>query len=135
MTTVFNGINFIGNMYPAGVMTLGLNDPNANPKKYSSGLYSDPSGVYGVKPGTLLTADLVLIYNSSLGNGAGGYDQYYYSNASGIIGTGWRKIGSTPANQDQSGVVLNPGQAIVLKRSSSAPGPFSWALPQPFEQP
>jgi len=128
ITTVFAGPNFIGNVYPAGVMTLGTTDLGANPPKYSSGLYSDVNGVSGVKPGSSTTADLILIYNATLG----GYDTYYYSNVGGIIGTGWRKSGG--GNADQSGVVLASGRSVFLKRVAGA-GAFNWVMPQPFANP
>jgi len=133
ITTVFAGPNFIGNVYPAGQMTLGTTDLAANPPKYSSGLYTDATGATGVKPGSSTTADLILIYNPTLGGGAGGYDTYYYSNVGGLIGNGWRKSGA--GNVDQSATVLASGRAILLKRSVSAPGSFNWVMPQPFATP
>lgn len=130
ITSVLTGPNFIGNVYPAGVMTLGNTEATANPPRYSSGLYTGNSTT-GVLAGTSGTADLILSYNSSLGNG-GGYDQYYYSSG-GLAGVGWRRVGS--GNADQKDVVLVSGRSILIQRQSSAPGAFNWVMPQPFPTP
>jgi len=130
LTTVFPGINIIGNVYPSGVMTLGLTDAAANPPKYSSNLYTG-SAATGVLGGTSGTADQIWIYNPTLNGGAGDYDVYFYS-MGGAEGIGWRRVGSGSANQ--AGTVLSSGKAIYLKRSASA-GNFNWVVPQPFPNP
>lgn len=130
LTTVFPGPNFIGNVYPSGVLTLGLTDLAANPPKYRSNLYT-ASSTTGVVGGNSTTADLILIYNPTLGGGAGGYDQYFYSSG-GLAGIGWRKVGGGSTNQ--AGTVLASGKAIYLKRSATA-GNFNWVIPQPFATP
>lgn len=130
ITPVFAGPNFIGNVYPSGVMTLGLTDANSNPPRYSSGLYTGNSST-GVLGGNSTTADLILIYNPTLGGGAGGFDQYFYSTG-GLPGVGWRKVGG--GNTDQAPTVLPASQAIYLKRSPALAG-FDWVMPQPFPTP
>jgi len=118
ISPVLAGPNFIGNVYPSGSLTLG-----------NSNLYTG-SNATGVVPGTAATADLILIYDQTLGGGAGGYNQYFYSSG-GLPGIGWRKVGGGSA--DQAGVSLDSGKSIVLKRNSG--GPFSWTIPQPFPNP
>lgn len=131
ITTVFTGANFIGNVYPGGVMTLGNTDLGQNPPRYSSGLYTG-SNTTGVKAGSSTTADLILVYNPTLGGGAGGYDTYFYSSG-GIPGVGWRQTGQGSANK--ADVALETGRAIFVKRQTDAGGAFNWVAPQPFPNP
>ena len=115
ITPVILGPNFIGNVYPSGSITLG-----------TSGLYTGNAAT-GVAPGNSSSADLLLIYNQTLGGGVGGYDQYFYSSG-GLPGVGWRKIGAGNAPQDT--VSLDSGKSIVIKRNSG--GAFNWLVSQPF---
>jgi uncharacterized protein (TIGR02597 family) len=114
------GLNFIGNVYPSGSLTLG-----------SSNLYTG-SSTTGVAGGTSITADLVSIWNPTLAGGSGGYEQYFYQ-TSGFGGTGWRKIGGG-VSTDQSGTTLAVGHAVLINRMPSS-GPFTWVVPQPFPNP
>jgi uncharacterized protein (TIGR02597 family) len=105
---VFNGLNFVGNVYAAN-MTLG-----------SSGLYTG-SGATGVTPGTSSTADTVQTYNSATST----YETYFYSSG-GLPGVGWRKVGG--AGADQSNVPLPVGTSVIVNRKAVAG--FNWIAPQ-----
>lgn len=126
LTTIFFGSNFVGNVYPSGLLTLGLTDPAAIPPKYSSNLYTGNPAT-GVLGGTFTTGDLISIYNPALSGGAGGYDSYFYSTG-GTLGIGWRKNGAGTVNQ--AGTVLAFGKSIRLTRRAT--GNFHWVIPQPF---
>jgi hypothetical protein len=104
---VLNGLNFVGNVY-AAAMTLD-----------SCGIYTTNPAT-GLAPGNASTADTIAIFNGTT------YDTYYYSNAGGIIGNGWRKVGGGSA--DQAGVAIPVGSAIIINRKSS--GGFDWVAPQ-----
>jgi uncharacterized protein (TIGR02597 family) len=107
---IANGVNFIGNVYAAPITFA------------DSGLYTgDPAT--GVASGNSSTADQVLIWDPV----ALGYNIYYYS-AGGLVGVGWRKSGSVPANQDASATPIPVGQSVVVKRNAA--GGFNWVVPQ-----
>jgi uncharacterized protein (TIGR02597 family) len=101
---VLPGLNIVSNPY-AAPMTL-----------ESSGLRQ--SGLTG---GNSTTADSVRIYNGS------SYDTYYYSTG-GLAGTGWRKIGSNPANLDQQNVQIPVGVSVLITRVGASG--FDWKAPQ-----
>jgi uncharacterized protein (TIGR02597 family) len=104
---VVGGLNFIGNVYAAG-MTLN-----------SSGIYTGNPAT-GLAPGNASTADTIDIYNGST------YDSYYFSNAGGLVGNGWRKIGGGSA--DQQNVAIPVGSSIIVNRKTA--GSFNWVAPQ-----
>jgi uncharacterized protein (TIGR02597 family) len=104
---VVGGLNFIGNVYAAG-MTLN-----------SSGIYTGNAAT-GLAPGNASTADTIDIYNGTT------YDSYYFSNAGGLVGNGWRKIGG--GSTDQQNVAIPVGSSIIVNRKTA--GSFSWVAPQ-----
>lgn len=104
------GINIVSNIYAAG-QTLA-----------SSSLYTGSSAT-GLAAGTSSTADQVLIWNQS----TSGYDTYYYSSG-GLVGAGWRKVGSSPANADQSAVVVPAASSLIINRKDASA--FNWVSPQ-----
>ncbi|MBL9145902.1 MAG: TIGR02597 family protein [Verrucomicrobiaceae bacterium] len=67
----------------------------------------------GLTAGTASTADLIM-----LPNGAGGFDQYFYSNG-GFTGTGWRKVGAGTANQANVAFYYSDGFLIAAKSAKS----------------
>ena len=109
---IVQGSNFIGNIYAAG-MTLS-----------SCGIFTN-SPVTGLAGGGASGADQILIWNSSLSNGAGGYDIYYYQTI-GIGGTGWRKGGAPTV--DASATAIPVGQSLIVNRKAT--GAFNWVVPQ-----
>ena len=106
---VLPGINLLSNVYPSGTFTLG------NSNLVGSGLTG----------GTLVTADQVLIYNTTTNPPQ--YDTYYYK-TSGLNGTGWRSTAST--SNDASTTPIPFGASIIIQRIN--PGSFTWVAPQPF---
>jgi uncharacterized protein (TIGR02597 family) len=107
---VIPGINVVANVYASG-QTLS-----------SSSLYTGNSTT-GLASGTSSTADQVLIWNT----GTSGYDTFYYSSG-GLVGTGWRKVGSVPGNADQSTVALPVAGSLIINRRNATP--FNWVAPQ-----
>jgi hypothetical protein len=105
---VFVGLNIVGNPY-AAPMTLG-----------TSNLFTGNPAT-GVASGTATSADEVRVFNGLT------YDTYYYSDG-GLVGAGWRKQGSNPANADQGATPIPVGVAILVSRK--APGDFNWVSPQ-----
>jgi uncharacterized protein (TIGR02597 family) len=105
------GTSIIGNVYPAGSLTLG-----------NSNLYTgDPST--GLSGGSSVTADQVLIYNSA----TGGYAIYYYQ-TSGLGGTGWRAAGNPFGDASATGIPLT-GSVVINRKHAGA---FNWVVPQAF---
>jgi len=101
------GNNFVVNLCPVNA---GGTTPSSEGRTLgNSGLYN--ATAQGLTAGTSNTADLVLIWNGT------GYDQYFYSSG-GIIGSGWRLIGASPANSDKSSTALPDGAYIVLRRGA-----------------
>jgi uncharacterized protein (TIGR02597 family) len=107
---IVSGINIVSNIYAAG-QTLA-----------SSSLYTG-SATTGLAAGSSSTADQVLVWNQA----TSGYDTYYYSSG-GLVGTGWRKIGSSPANADQSAVVIPSASSLIINRKNASA--FNWVSPQ-----
>lgn len=103
---VFNGNNFLGNVY-AAPMTL-----------QSSGIYTGNPAT-GLAGGSSVTADQILLWNGT------GYDIYYYQ-TSGLGGTGWRRAGAP--STDASATPLPVGSGFIVKRTNS--GAFNWVIPQ-----
>lgn len=101
---VMRGTNLLGNVYPVS-MTLG-----------SSGLYTGNPGT-GLRPGTAITADQVLIFNGTA------YDAFYYQRDA-RLGTGWRK--TTDPRTDASTTEIAAGTAIGINRRAA---PFNWRIP------
>ena len=104
------GINIVSNVYASG-QTLA-----------SSGLYTG-SATTGLAPGTAGAADQLLIWNQA----TSGYDTFYYSSG-GLVGAGWRKVGSSPANADQSAVALPVASSLIINRKNVTA--FNWVAPQ-----
>lgn len=96
------GRNIVVNLCP--VNAAGTTPSSEGRTLGNSGLQA---GIAGAAASAL--ADLVL-----LADGAG-YTQYYYSTG-GLLGTGWRKVGSGQA--DQAGVALPDGAFIILRRGA-----------------
>ena len=101
---VMRGMNLLGNVYPVS-MTLG-----------SSGLYTGNPGT-GLRPGTAITADQVLIFNGTA------YDAFYYQRDA-RLGTGWRK--TTDPRTDAATTEIAAGTAIGITRRAA---PFNWKIP------
>tara|TARA_R110000868_G_scaffold104347_2_gene287394 strand:- start:182 stop:679 length:498 start_codon:yes stop_codon:yes gene_type:complete len=80
----------------------------------------------GFVKGTSTTADLLLVYNSTLGGGVGGWDQYFFSNG-GLVGIGWRKVGAGSVNQTDT--LILPGSVLQLKRIGTTPVALLWQMP------
>ncbi len=66
----------------------------------------------GLQPGNASSADQVLVYNGST------YDTYYFSNAGGLVGNGWRKVGG--GSTDRSATTVYPDDGMIVQRSQSA---------------
>jgi uncharacterized protein (TIGR02597 family) len=107
VAAVVGGLNFVGNVYAAG-MTLN-----------SSGIYTG-NATTGLAPGNASTADTIDIYNGTT------YDSYYVSNAGGLVGNGWRRIGG--GSVDQQNVAIPAGSSVIINRKAA--GSFNWVAPQ-----
>ena len=107
---VSTGINIVSNVYAAG-------------QTLASSLLYTGSSTTGLASGTSSTADQVLIWNQA----TSGYDTFYYSSG-GLVGIGWRKVGSSPANADQSAVALPVASSLIINRKNVAA--FKWVAPQ-----
>lgn len=102
------GNNFLVNLCPVNA---GGQNPSASGRTLgNSNLYNGTSnGLTGATSAN--NADQVLIWNGS------GFDQYYYSTG-GFPGVGWRRVGSSPANQNQASIPLPDGSFVVLRRGA-----------------
>jgi uncharacterized protein (TIGR02597 family) len=87
-------------------------------RNWSIGSLFGPNNEAGLGQGTSTTADLILIWNPSKVGGAG-YDQYFYSGG-GILGSGWRLVGSSPANANQANALVLLDDGVVVKRLQAA---------------
>ena len=101
------GNNLVANLCP--VNAAGTNPSTEGRTLGNSGLYTGNSTT-GLLAGTSSTADLVLI-----SNGAGGYNQYFYSSG-GIPGIGWRQVAG--GNTDRSTVALPDGCYLIVRRGA-----------------
>jgi len=99
------GFNFLANPY-AYPMTLA-----------SSALHTGNSST-GIAPGSLVTADQVLLWNGVF------YDTYYYQ-GSGLGGVGWRKVGDLATNAGSA--VIPSGSSIIIRRLHDSS--FVWRIP------
>jgi uncharacterized protein (TIGR02597 family) len=107
--------NFAGNVY-AGTNTLGnSNLHNAGPASGSL-VGATSAGV----------ADNVKIFDPTTQT----FTTYYWSTG-GLSGIGWRRPGSSPASQDQSGVSFGIGQSLLIVRRP-ANGSMNWTAPMPY---
>ncbi len=104
------GINIVANVFASG-------------QTLASSLLYTGSSTTGLASGSSSTADQVLLWNSSTSS----YDTFYYSSG-GLVGTGWRRVGSVPANQDQSGVALPVAASLIVNRKNATA--FNWVAPQ-----
>ena len=101
------GNNLVANLCPVNA---GGTSPSTEGRTLgNSGLYTGNSST-GLLGGTSASADLVLI-----SNGAGGYNQYFYSTG-GIPGIGWRQVAG--GNTDRSAIALPDGCYLIVRRGA-----------------
>lgn len=81
-------------------------------KHWTIGQLFGANNTAGLKGGSAITADQVQLWDGT------NYESYYYQ-TTGIGGTGWRKAGDQVT--DASSKVILPSQAIIIRRSETAP--------------
>lgn len=85
------------------------------------------------RPTTSITgvgADLVLVFDPlATGYNRASTASYYYYNGADFGGPGWRKDGASPTTLQNTALVFQPGQPVVLRRAATAvPSEISWTV-------
>jgi uncharacterized protein (TIGR02597 family) len=102
-TTVFTGTNLVETVAANG-------DQYKIYPHWTIASVFGPNNEVGLKPGSSVTGDQILILNPL----TGGYDTYYRSNLGFPTGTGWRKAAAGSA--DMSNVTLYMDQGLLMRR-------------------